>query len=88
MNFVIAVFGLWIKQQTLNVPIGLIDNSVFYCKLKEYLNVTLNAVLVISHCLHFLNVLRKTISYEIIGNYVSAGLGLFSRFYTNTFLQG
>ena len=64
----------------MNVPIGLIDNSVFYCKLKEYLNVTLNAVLVISHCLHFLNVLRKTITFKIIGNYVSTWLGLFSVF--------
>ena len=39
-----------------------IDNSIFYCRSKEFRNVTLNTVFVISHCLHLSNVLRRTIS--------------------------
>ena len=54
-----------------------IDNSIFYCRSKEFRNVTLNTVFVISHCLHLLNVLRKTISCKIICNYGSNGWGVF-----------
>ena len=64
-----------------------IDNSIFYCRSKEFRNVTLNTVFVISHCLHLLNVLRKTISCKIICNNVSAELGLFSRLSIYTLLQ-
>ena len=78
-------YGLNDRHQT-SVLI-LIDNSIFYWRSKEYRNVTWNAVFVISHCLHLLNVLRNTISCKRICNYVSAGLELFSHLSIYIFLQ-